>query len=77
MSRSLDGIGNLPLVRCTCTSDSSRKNLAALGNILLQLVDIFVVDVLDFVYAEAAYLSTWSSITSLTFHDYSLPDLEW
>src|SRR5256885_5681540 len=53
-ARALDGVLQLPLVQRARAGDAARKNLPALGDELLQRLQVFVVDVLDLLHAELA-----------------------
>src|SRR5882757_4655795 len=50
----LDRVLELALVQRARSGDAARKNLAALGDELLQRLDVFVVDVLELLDAELA-----------------------
>jgi len=53
----LDCGSQLALVPCACTGDAARQYLCALADALAEPCDIFVIDALDLVDAELAYLS--------------------
>ena len=56
MARALDGHRQLALMEGAGACDAAGNDLRALGHIFAQAGNIFVVDVLDAVYAEAANL---------------------
>src|SRR5689334_13262490 len=56
VARLLDGIGQPPLVRGADAGNAARHDLAALGHEGVQQLHILVVDVVDLLDAEAAYL---------------------
>ena len=56
MARTLDGHRQLALMEGAGAGDAAGNNLRALGHILAQTGDIFIVDVLDAVHAQAAHL---------------------
>ena len=56
MARALDGHRQLALMEGAGACDAAGNDLRALGHIFAQAGNIFVIDVLDAVYAEAANL---------------------
>src|ERR1043165_2660042 len=53
-ARALDRVLQLPLVQRARPGDAARKDLPALGDELLQRLQVLVVDVLDLLHAELA-----------------------
>src|SRR5579859_1289233 len=51
----LDGVGQTALARSTDAGDAARHDLAALGDEAVQHLDVFVIDVVDLLDAEAAH----------------------
>ena len=41
---------------CTCTCDATGANLATIRDVLTQGIDVLVIDISNFVLAEAAWL---------------------
>ena len=81
MTRALDRGGQLSLMLGAVPRDSSGKDLAALGDISLQLIDILVVDLIVLAAEHADFLSSVESafssetaftICSLKCHDFDL-----
>lgn len=84
MTGTLHGKGKRTLMLCAVAGDAARKDLAALGDVSLKLVDILVADLAvlaaehaDFLSsAESALLSSKSAFTafaiSLVSHSISL-----
>lgn len=62
MACALDRYGELALMRRAGAGDTARQDLGALGHIAAEPCDILVVDVLDPIYTETAYL-TAASVT--------------
>ena len=75
VSCALDGNGETSLMASAIAADSSRKNFAALGDELFELVGIFVVDVINFVGAETACFaaSGWRVMGHSTNHNLLSP----
>ena len=57
MTRTLDCGGQVALVSGTGACHAAGKNLRSLGHIAAKPGNIFVVDVLNLIYTETAYLS--------------------
>ncbi len=60
MTRTLDSYGQLALMCRAGAGDTAGQNLCALGHIAAKSCDILIVDILDLIYTEAAYLATAS-----------------
>ena len=77
MTRTLDRDGQLALMRCTGACYAAGQDLSALRHIAAESCDILVVDVLDLIYTEAAYLAT-ASVThrSISHGEVSFRDIE-
>ena len=68
MARTLDGDGQLTLMESAGTGNAAGNDLRALGNVLAQAGDVFIVNVVDTVHAEAANLlaaSTGAATTAI------------
>ena len=69
MTSTLDSNGQLTLMMCTSSRNSSGEDLASFRNKTAKLGNILVIDVIRFVNAEAAYfsaaLATTAAIISL------------
>ena len=72
----LNSCGQLSLVLRASAGDSSRQDLASLGHVLLQLLDILVIDRFRFICAELAHLFSSHACAS-SFHYPILLSLEW
>ncbi len=63
---------HLALMLCAVAGNAAWKYLAALRDEPSKLCDVFVVDAVDMVNAEAANLPAWTT-TAVTSHHFSLP----
>src|SRR5712691_7991846 len=54
IARALDGFGKHALTYGAVAGDASRENLASLGSVVLQQPQVFKVDLINFLDAEAA-----------------------
>ena len=61
----LDGAGQTALVRCAYTGESTRNNLSALGDKLLQQPDVAVGDRIDLFGAKLADLFATEKLTAI------------
>lgn len=72
VASTLDSCGELSLMLCASTGYTARKNLRSVGSVLTELVYIFVVDALNFIYAEGANLlaalSVGASVSLIVSH---------
>ena len=68
MARTLDGDGQLTLMESAGTGNAAGNDLRALGNVLAQAGDVFIVNVVDTVHAEAANLLAASTGAATTVH---------
>ena len=64
----LDGDGQLTLMGSAGTGGTAGQDLAALGQVTAELSGILVVDVLDLIDAEAAYLLALTRTHSIVSH---------
>lgn len=65
MSCSLNGYGELSLMLCASTGDSAREDLSSLGYALTKSCNVLIVNMLDLVCAELAYLLLLASLELL------------
>ncbi len=63
MATAFDGGGEFALMPGTRSGHASRYNFTALRQISAQRFFVFVVDVVDFVFAESTYFATTSFIS--------------
>ena len=73
MTRTLDRSGQLTLMSRAGTGNTAGQDLASLGHVTAETRDILVVDMLYFIYAEAAnFLARLSAaIRSVSHFDFS------
>ena len=57
MTCTLDSLGQLTLMLCTGAGHTTRKDLAALRHVSLELCGILVINRIDLIYTESANLS--------------------
>ena len=55
------------LMSCACTCYTTGENLLSVGSVLAELIDVFVVDVVNFIYTERANLFTSFSVGTVAF----------
>src|SRR5258706_12947677 len=56
VARLLDRVGKPPLARSADAGDAARNDFTPLGDKRVQHLDVFVVDIVDLLHAEAAHL---------------------
>jgi hypothetical protein len=72
IARSFNGKSYLPLMLCTITGNTTRQNLPAFCCKPTKLCSILVVDMIYFVHAERADLTTGLA-TPISFHHFAVP----